>query len=136
MKTFKYFMVYFLAGFVTCTPLQSLHAQALQGKALADSLIKELPNTKKDTNQVKLLIKIVRALVSTSPPAAMKYADSAMHLARQLKWSKGIGIAHINKARVYSATSSYATGIESAGKAYDIFVSINWKPGIADALAR
>jgi signal transduction histidine kinase len=135
MKTFKYFMPCFLAAFFTCIGLQPLHAQGLRGKALADSLIHELPKTKSDTDQVKLIIRVVKALVSTNPPAAMKYADSAMQLAQQVRWAKGIGMAHINKARVYSATSDYATSIESAGKAYDIFTSINWKPAIGDALA-
>ena len=58
--------------------LQSLHAQGLQGRALADSLISELPKTKSDTDQVKLIIKIARALESTDPPGAMHYTDSAI----------------------------------------------------------
>ncbi|MEO8712808.1 MAG: tetratricopeptide repeat protein, partial [Parafilimonas sp.] len=109
-------------------------AQDLQGKALADSLMNELPKTKEDTNQVKLIIKAAKAIISTDPAAAMKYADSAMHLSQQHQWQKGIGIAYINKARIYTAISNFTAGNENAGKAYEIFKSIQWKPAMGDAL--
>jgi len=128
-------MPFFLAMLFFAIGLQSLRAQGLQGKALADSLINELPKTKSDTDQVKLIIKIGRALVSIDPPVAMHYADSAMQLSQQHAWKKGIGIAHLSKARIFSATSDYATSLENAGKAYEIFKSINWKPAMGDAMA-
>jgi two-component system NtrC family sensor kinase len=120
---------------LACTGLQCLHAQGLKGKALADSLISELSKTKSDTDQVKLIIKAVKALAPTDPPAAMHYADSAMQLSRQHQWKKGIGMAYINKARIYSATSDFATSLENADTSYEIFKSIDWKPAMGDALA-
>jgi two-component system, NtrC family, sensor kinase len=113
----------------------SLHAQALQGKALADSFIHEVAKTNSDTSQVKLIIKAAQALESINPPMAMYYTDSAMRLSQQHQWMKGIGIAYISKARINSVTSDFATSIGNAGKAYEIFTSINRKPAMGDALA-
>ncbi len=124
-----------IALMFACICPQLLPAQNLQGKALADSLIQEAQKTKSDTDQVKLIAKAAKALISTDPSAAMKYADSAMRLAQQHQWQKGIGIAYINKARIYSAMSNFAVSLENAGKAYEIFKSIQWKPGMGDALA-
>ncbi len=101
MKAFKYFLLLLIAIVFASINSPSLYAQSLQGKALADSIINELPKTKSDTNQVKLIIKIVKALISTDPPTAMYYADTAMQLAQKYKWNKGIGMAYINKAPQY-----------------------------------
>ena len=135
LRILKYFILSLIALIFTWICPQLLPAQNLQGKALADSLIQEAQKTKSDTDQVKLIVKAAKALISTDPSAAMKYADSAMHLSQQHKWQKGIGIAYINKARIYSAISDFTISLENAGKAYEIFKSIGWKGAMGDALA-
>ena len=136
MAIFKYFTSFFLLSLACCfSGLSHLYAQVLQGKALADSLIRELPKTKRDTDQVKLIIKVEKALLSTDPAAAMHYADSAMQLSRQYQWQKGIGMAYINKARIYNATSDFAASLENADSAYEVFKSINWKLAMGEALS-
>ncbi len=135
LQTFKYFIAVFLAAFFTCIGICPVHAQSLQGKALADSLIKAMAKTKNDTDQVKLLVKAVKALTQTDPPAALHYADSVMQLSKKYQWKKGIGIAYINKALVYFGISDFTTSLENADTAYGIFKDINRKPGMGDALA-
>ncbi len=135
MKIIKCFYLSFTALIFTCIRTQPLCAQALEGRALADSLIQELPKTKNDTDQVKLIVKAARALSQIDPAAAMHYADSGIQLSTQRKWKKGIGLAYMSKSRIYRVTSDYAAGLENAGKAYEVFDSLNWKPGMADALS-
>jgi len=135
LATSKYLILPIVATILACIVPVSLYAQALQGKALADSFIYELSGTNSDTSRVKLILKAAEALESIEPPAAMHYADSAMNLSQQYQWAKGIAIAYLDKARIYDVTSEYATSIENAGKAYDIFKSINRKPAMGDALA-
>lgn len=79
MKKLKYHILYFFITASACICVKSLNAQDLQGKALADSLLSELPKAKSDTDKFDLLFKAVNAVISNRP-LAMHYADSAMHL--------------------------------------------------------
>ena len=135
VKTFRHFIPFSFLIVFTCIGRQSLYAQSLQGKGLADSLMHQFQKTKSDTAQVKLLIKAAKALTETDPPAAMIYVDSAMRISRRGKWKKGIGIAYINRALINRTTSNFAGGLENAAKAYEIFSSINWKPAMGQALS-
>ncbi len=135
MKGFKYLLLFLALDAAACMGPQSLAAQGRQGKPLADSLLQELPKIKSDTEQVKLIIKVAKALAATDPPAAMSYVDSALHLSRQHQWQKGIGMAFINKARIYRATSDFALALDNADKAYEIFKSLNWKAAMGDAMS-
>ncbi|MEP7231423.1 MAG: tetratricopeptide repeat protein [Ginsengibacter sp.] len=135
MKAIKYFLLPLGVTIFICNGTQPLCAQSLQGKSLADSLLNELPKTKVDTDQVKLLVRVVKALATTDHPAAIKYADSAMRLAQQYHWQKGVGMAYLNKARVLRTTSDNEASLENAGKAYDIFKSIDWKAAMGEALS-
>ncbi len=133
MKTSKYLIRLLVVLIFTCSVLQLLQAQHLQGQALADSLITELPKTKSDTAHINVMIGIARALIETDPAVAMKYADSAMQLSQLHQWRKGIALAYMYKARIYRTTSDYIKGLENANRSYEIFDSLEWKKGIADA---
>ncbi len=115
--------------------VQSLHAQNLDGKALADSLIRELPKTIIDTNRVKLMIRAGRILTTVDTSAAIRYADSAMSLSEKHQWKKGIGMAFFNRAKINTQNADYSLSIENATKAYETFLSANLRPGMGDALA-
>jgi tetratricopeptide (TPR) repeat protein len=114
--------------------LQRLYAQDVEDQALADSLINELPKTKSDTDQVKLLSNISKVLTPFNPDQALNYANKAMDLAKRANWTKGIGLAYMNKATIYVTLTDYAAGLENASKAYEIFKSLNLKPAMAGAL--
>jgi two-component system NtrC family sensor kinase len=79
MKRFKHYILYFFITTSACISVPSLNAQGLHDKALADSLLNELPKTKSDTDWFKLSITAVKAVISNRP-LAMHYADSAMNL--------------------------------------------------------
>ncbi len=133
IKASDYLIRLLLVLIFTCSGFQLLKAQKLEGKALADSLIQELPKTKTDTSYVNIMISIAKALVDSDPAIAMKYADSAMQLAQQQEWKKGIALAYLCKARIYRTTSDYITGLKNANRSYEIFDSLKWKKGIANA---
>ncbi|MBS1600574.1 MAG: GHKL domain-containing protein [Bacteroidetes bacterium] len=66
----------------------SAHAQ--QGEKLIDSLIRVLPNSKEDTEKVKLLSRISQLYVGSNPKEGFKYAGAGMELAQKLQWKRGI----------------------------------------------
>jgi len=74
MKRFKHYILYFFITTSACILVPSLNAQGLRDKALADSLLNELPKAKSDTDKFKLFTN------ASNRPLAMHYADSAMHL--------------------------------------------------------
>ena len=115
--------------------VQSVHAQNLEGKALADSIIKEIPKTIIDTDRVKLMIRAGRLLTAVDTSAAIRYADSAMSLSEKHQWKKGIGMAFFNRAKINTQTADYSLSIENANKAYEAFLSVNQRPFMGDALA-
>lgn len=64
---------------------QFIHAQALN----KDSLLQLLPAAKEDTNKVKLLINLTKALKNSNIEEAKKYCDEALKLSLKLNYSKG-----------------------------------------------
>jgi len=134
MKTIKHLILPAIAVIYNCTVPQALYAQNLKGQALADSLLSELPKTKSDTDHIKLLHSIARAFIIINSDEAMGYADSTLQLSRKISWNKGVGLAYLNKARIYRAKSDYAAGMEFGSKSYEIFNSLNLKVQTADAL--
>ena len=133
MITAKNLIRLFIVVISTCCSLQFLQAQNLEGYALADSLIKELPKTKSDTAHINIMISISRVLYATDPSVAMKYVDSAMQSSQLHNWKKGAALAYLYKARVYRTTSDYIAGLENANRSYGISDSLKWQKGMADA---
>ena len=115
--------------------MQVSYAQALQGQAFADSLLKEVSVAKHDTDKIMLYHKIAKTLRRINPGSAMKYTDIYLALSQKAGWTKGTGLAYINKARISRYISDYSSAMQFAGKAYEAFKLINWKPAMADALA-
>ena len=102
-------------------------AQSLQGQALIDSLLKELPKVKDDTSKVKTLYKLAAAFAPNDSAAALSYADKCMNISKQIKWTKGIGLAYFAFAQAYYEISDYTTSLQNGQRAYDIFRSIDHK---------
>ncbi|MBE2190375.1 MAG: tetratricopeptide repeat protein, partial [Candidatus Kapabacteria bacterium] len=68
---------------------QLIFAQ-LQGQAIVDSLLKELPKMKEDTNKVSLLQMMSFQYNSLDPELGVKYGHEALDLAQKLGWQIGI----------------------------------------------
>jgi len=75
--------------------LISAHSYAtLQGQARIDSLLKELPQQKEDTNKVKLLVELSGCYKTISPDEGIKYDQLSLELATKLGWKKGIAATY------------------------------------------
>jgi len=133
MKITKYFVlpVVVFSNFISIT---SSHAQSLKGQALADSLLKEIPNAKDDTSKIWLYHKAVRAIYTTDSMRAMEYINLYLDLSKKIKWTKGIGLAHMNMSRLSRANADFAAGLTNARQAYETFKQVNDKIAMADAL--
>ncbi len=106
---------------INCICSNAVHAQALQGQALADSLTHELQNAKKDTDKINLYFNLASTYASIDSGVAFHYAAVCMQISRQTKWAKGIGMAYLGYARTYYELSQYSNAIRQADSAYIFF---------------
>ena len=134
MKITQYFALSAVVLLLNFPSLSSLYAQSLKGQALADSLLKEIPNAKDDTSKIWLYHKSVRAIYTTDSTQAMRYINLYLDLSKKIKWTKGIGLAYMNMSRLSRANSDFAAGLTNARKAYETFKQVNDKIAMGDAL--
>ena len=66
----------------------------LQGQERIDSLLKELPKQKEDTNKVKLLYILAGDYSTNSPDEGIKFAQQELDLATKLGWKLGVADAN------------------------------------------
>jgi tetratricopeptide (TPR) repeat protein len=79
-----------------------VHAQK-QGQEFLDSLIAAIPFAKNDTQQVRLLNKVVLEGTKINPSAKLKqYAEMGLQLATKMKWDRAIAIFHNSYGDLYS----------------------------------
>jgi tetratricopeptide (TPR) repeat protein len=134
MKITKYFVLPVIVVFSNFISFTSLNAQSLKGPALADSLLKEIPNAKDDTSKIWLYHKAARAIYRTDSARAMEYVNLYLDLSKKIKWTKGIGLAYMNMSRIARANSDLAEGLNNARRAYETFKQVNDTIPMADAL--
>ena len=85
----KYFLKFLLILLSSLAGARGGYAQK-QGQSLIDSLLKELPKQKEDTNKVKLLNSLSYSYPSISPDEGLKYGEQGLDLSTRLDWEKGI----------------------------------------------
>lgn len=124
----------YLFLFIFSTQMQPLHSQSLSGRQLSDSFLVEAGKATSDTDKITLIIKGARAIITTDPASAMKLVDSALSMANQRRWQRGIGMAYLNKSKIYKSTSNFALGLDFATKAYEIFKNFHPATPGGDAL--
>jgi class 3 adenylate cyclase len=97
-----------------------------QGQAFIDSLLRELPKAKEDTNKVKLLNELGAKYNYTKPDEGIKYAQQGMELATRLGYRKGlahsckcIGSCFALKRDAPMAIEYYWRCLKAAEDAYD-----------------
>jgi adenylate cyclase len=107
----KYFSItiLLLVAFFGAHPL---YAQK-EGQALVDSLLKELPDAKDDTNKIKMLVKITYYYVGRDPDLALKYGQEALELSKTHAWRNGMFSALQGIAGSYLTKSNYPTALEN-----------------------
>lgn len=115
-------------------PADNIHAQSLLDRKLVDSLIKEMPGAKHDTDKIMLYHKLSKVLMRFNTDSAMSCTEEYLALSKKINWVKGIGLACLNKARIYLTISDYEKTLIYSDSAYKIFKDMNWKTAMADAL--
>jgi len=109
----------------------NLYAQK-QGQPRIDSLLKELPKQKEDTNRVNLLNSLSWDYSSINPTEGIKYGQQGLDLATKLAWKEGIAWGNHSLGSNYQHKSDYPKAIEYEFKALKISEEIGNKKGTAD----
>ncbi len=112
-------MKYFICLVFCITSYLSI-AQALEGQPKVDSLLKELPKQKEDTNKVKLLTSLSFTFVSIEPIEGLKYGKIALTLAKKLNYNFGITLSYKNIAQNYNSMNDYPNAKVNFDKALEI----------------
>ena len=102
-----------------------------QGQPLIDSLLKELPKQKEDTNKVKLLDVLSNSYKGVDFGEMLKYARQQLDLSRNLKFQVGIGYAYNHIAIAYENFGNYPEGLKNYFAALQVFENIGDKRGIS-----
>ena len=103
----------------------------LHGQELIDSLIKELPNGKEDTNNVKLRNALCYAYVNIDPARGILYGESALALADKLGWKRGLATANGMLGVNYMSRSDYPKSLDYALKSLKLNEELGDKKAIA-----
>ena len=103
-----------------------------QGQPLIDSLLKELPKAKEDTNKVKLLNNLSFSYYSINPDEGIKYGQQQLALATQLDWKKGTAWGNHNLGWHYQRKFDYPKAFEYDLKALKIYEETGNRQGAAD----
>ena len=111
----------------------NLYAKLL-GQPLIDSLLKDLPRQKEDTNKVNLLTAVSFAYITINPAESMKYAQLALETATKLDWKKGIANANNRIGVSYQSKSDFPKALEYFDKALKIRKEIGDKSGAANTI--
>ena len=119
----------FFVCVLLCCVQSPIYAQK-KGQVLIDSLLKELPIAKEDTNKVKLLNIISENYVFINPNEMMKYGQEALSVSQKLDWNKGIAKAYGNIGRSYAILSDYATALENYNRALNLYQELGDKKGV------
>ena len=95
--------------FLLCVCPDKLLAQQFMNK---DSLLRLLPNIKKDTNAVLLYINIGQQYENSEPKIAKKYYIKARDLSKQINYPKGIIKFGSNYSYVLNLEGRYDEGLK------------------------
>lgn len=99
-----------------------------QGQEKLDSLLKVLPNAKKDTAQVSLLAKLSSNIQATNPDKGIQYGERGVKLGQELGWEKGIADNNVSIGLNYTlGKSDFAKGKQYFEKALKTFEDLELK---------
>ena len=111
---------------------ENIYAQK-QGQAFIDSLLREIPKQKEDTNKVILLHRLSDAYKFTDPGSGIKYGEQNMELATKLGWKKGIAAINSDIANNYQSKAAYAKATDYFSRSLHGYEEIGDKDGAAGA---
>ena len=102
---------------------------------VSDSLQKLISTTKSDTTTVNLLIALSKSYFNSDPTAAIRDAEMAKKMARQLNFKKGVALAGKNIGLAYYMQGKYVEAINNWQYALSVFDTIGDKVGVANMLS-
>jgi class 3 adenylate cyclase/Tfp pilus assembly protein PilF len=102
-----------------CISLISPAAAKLQGQALIDSLLKELPKAKEDTDKANILVNLTWEYRFVNPDEGLKYGKNALEILTRIGLRNkmadcynGIGYNYFNKSDFKEALSYFSKSLE------------------------
>ena len=130
MNTRKFFLSVFVMV-LSCMFFTNLSSIAQNtGQKLIDSLKAAASSKVNDTNKMKALYKLAKNLQENEPQQALRYAEDALNLSKNLNKKKTEANCLQVIGNIYNNLSEYHKGIEYQEKALKIFEEINDKSGM------
>jgi tetratricopeptide (TPR) repeat protein/serine phosphatase RsbU (regulator of sigma subunit) len=130
----KVFFLFAISFLILNSTFVIVEAQQ-QGQAKIDSLLKELPNIKEDTNAVKLLSNLSFEYYLINPDNGIKFGEQGVKVAKKIVWKVGLANCYNSLGVVNSfGKSDYDKGLEYYSKSLKIYEELDNKSGIATAL--
>src|SRR5947199_233258 len=117
--------------FLFCIVLSSTGFARLQGQKLIDSLSGVLPNSKDDSNKVRILHDIAFAYWNINLGEGIKCGQLAYDLAAKLRWEKGQAMALEVLGTNYRYKSEYSTALDYYERARTMYERVRNKRGVA-----
>ncbi len=112
--------------------LITIHCSAqLHGQARIDSLLKELPKQKEDTNKVNLLNNLSLDYSSIDPDEGIKYGKQGVALAHKINWKKGLEAVNSTLGSNYQTKTDYSEALKYHFKALKMAEEMGDKTGVA-----
>lgn len=112
---------------------KDIYAQ-LQGQERLDSLLKELPRQKEDTNKVALLQTVASEYAEIMPQKGVEYGQQALALAQKLHWKTGAARAYTALGTNYNNMSRHNISLENYIAAAKLYQETGNKKGEARAI--
>src|SRR5258705_190875 len=109
--------------------ISSLYGYAQNAEA--DSLKGLLLNTPADTMRVYLMYKISDAYSLTQLPEAKKYADSALELAQNINYERGMARSHTRLGNIFNSTGEFDTSLAEHLAALKLYEKNKDEKGVA-----
>ncbi len=106
----------------------------LEGQTKIDSLLKELPKSREDTNKVNLLNELSFNFGRINPDEGNKFAVEGLELAKKLKWKLGESKVLNSLGSLYYSKSDYSAALDYCKKALKISEELKNKNGIGKNL--
>ncbi len=118
---FTSFILFFSVVMYSQPTGSSVPVVKLQGQALIDSILTELPKQKEDTIKAMMLTRLSNEYVEIDLDKGLKYAQEGLELANELNWKKGVarlnnvlGVIYIEKSEYPAALSSLFKALKTA----------------------
>jgi len=105
-----------------------------QGQELIDSLSKELPNAKEDTNKIKILYELSYEYRNINPEKGLEYGLVGQELSQKLNWNRGVVSCLRTIGINYSIQNEYEKGLDYLNKALKLSKKIKYKSESAKIL--